>query len=135
MVSSRLLFPSEDGGRNDCGAFVRAWYCQARTVPGNAYLSDLLAAARCDVSNTPLLEQFLSEECTPYVRHVVLQALNSSKTVGLARMKRFEFNRFDLTIDYDEGVATVEDILDATAAGSQRVSLAELASAIDATAQ
>jgi hypothetical protein len=76
--------------------------------------------------NATLLEQFLKEECTPYVRGVLEEALGATAPSS----KRFEFNRFEVTVDREEGMVLVEDVLDATNAGMLRVPLAEFAAAL-----
>jgi hypothetical protein len=73
-----------------------------------------------------LLEQFIAEECTPHVRGLLAAALTGDAPAHA----RFEFNRFELAIDRDAGVAIVNDILDVTEAGEQRVSLASLVAAL-----
>ncbi len=73
-----------------------------------------------------LLEQFLVQECTPYVRRllqdVIADAAGSSA--------HFELNRFEVTIDRESSTASFQDVLDATEAGIQRVPLAELIEAL-----
>ena len=77
--------------------------------------------------NDTLLEQFLKEECTPYV-HGLLQA---ALTTSAPPCKRFEFDRFEVTVDREGGIVLVEDVLDATDAGMQRIPLAEFTQALD----
>jgi hypothetical protein len=74
-----------------------------------------------------LLEQFLSEECTPYVRDLIKEALNATAPPR----KRFEFNRFEVTIDREAGTVSIDDVLDATSAGELQLPLAEFAAALD----
>jgi hypothetical protein len=76
--------------------------------------------------SSTLLEQFLREECTPYVRQLLEQALGATSPPS----KRFEFNRFELTINREEGTVLIEDALDVTDAGTSRVPLAEFAAAL-----
>jgi hypothetical protein len=78
-----------------------------------------------------LLEQFVEEECTPYVKQMISRALDAAETGASPALQHFEFNRFDLTIDAEEGMVTLQDVLDATAAGSQQISLHEFAVAIN----
>lgn len=73
-----------------------------------------------------ILKQFLREECTPYVRRLLEEALAATAPSS----RRFEFNRFEVTIQREEGAVLVEDVLDATEAGAQRVPLAEFAKAL-----
>jgi hypothetical protein len=67
-----------------------------------------------------LLEQFLREECTPHVRGLLREAVRG----GPAR-RRFEFNRFEITVDREKELVTVEDVLDASVLGAQTIPLAE----------
>lgn len=76
--------------------------------------------------NVVLLKQFIEEECTPYVCRLLKEALE----VSTPPSKRFEFNRFEVTIDHENNVVLVEDILDATDAGVLRVPLEEFATAL-----
>lgn len=57
-----------------------------------------------------LLDRFFSEECTRYVRDLLLEALE--RTSGT---EYFTFNVFNVLIDADRGVVTVEDELDPSA--------------------
>ena len=76
--------------------------------------------------NAVLLKQFIEEEGTPYVCHLLKGALE----VSTSPSKRFEFNRFEGTIDHERYMVLVDDILDATDAGVLRVPLEEFATAL-----
>jgi hypothetical protein len=73
-----------------------------------------------------LLEQFLAEECTPHVRRLL------EKGVADQSIKRphFEFNRFEVTIERDNKLVVVQDVLDATRTGEQQIPLDEFMSAL-----
>ena len=73
-----------------------------------------------------VLEQFLTQECTPYVRRLLEEAIADSA----APRPHFEFNRFEVTIEREANVVVIEDVLDATGAGLQRVALAEFTRAL-----
>jgi hypothetical protein len=77
-----------------------------------------------------LLEQFLAEECTPYVRDLARSGLEVGRSGTGPRKRRFELNRFEITVDLDEDDVLIEDVLDASNAGAQRVSTAELSAAL-----
>jgi hypothetical protein len=62
-----------------------------------------------------LLEQFIAEECTAHVRTLITNAIADSTSPGF----HFEFNRFELTARRDNRLVTIEDVLDATAAGAR----------------
>lgn len=85
--------------------------------------------------NATLLDKFLAEECTPYVRELVRSGLAAGRSGAGARSKRFEFNRFAVAFDFDEGAVLIEDVLDASEAGAQRFSVAEFSAALENTAR
>lgn len=80
--------------------------------------------------NPTLLDQFLAEECTPAVRDLVRSCLDSGRSSAGQLRKRLEFNRFEVSFDIREGDVVIEDVLDATAAGVQRISIAEFLTAL-----
>lgn len=75
-----------------------------------------------------LLEQFLREECTPAVRALICGAA-SAAGAGLAS-RQFEFNRFNLVLDFEAGVAVLDDELDTGPAGSMRMPMDVLIAAL-----
>jgi hypothetical protein len=76
-----------------------------------------------------LLEQFLREECTPYVRSLICEARTPS------RMRHeFEFNRFNLLLDVEAGRVRITDELETSPAGAVDVALDEFWIAIGCTA-
>lgn len=80
--------------------------------------------------NATLLDQFLAEECTSHVRDLVMGGLEAGKSGVGPRRKRFEFNRFEVLFDLDEGEVVIEDVLDATEAGVQRIPIAVFSAAL-----
>jgi len=71
-----------------------------------------------------LLEQFLKEECTSHVRKLICEtALNRSPAKASAA---FEFNRFNLRLDFARGLAVLDDELDVSTSGSVELSVDEL---------
>ena len=73
-----------------------------------------------------LLEQFITQECTAYVRRILEDAIADSATPR----PRFEFNRFEITIEREANIVVLEDVLDATEAGVRHVPLAEFTAAL-----
>ncbi len=73
-----------------------------------------------------LLQQFLTEECTAHVRRLLEDALDARSPP----FKRFEFNRFEVTIQREDGAVLLEDVLDPTEAGVVRIPLAEFVAAL-----
>jgi hypothetical protein len=76
-----------------------------------------------------LLSQFLAEEGIPYVRQLLRDALVEKGSSH----RRFEFNRFNVTIDRSESVVLLEDILDTQPSGAIRIPLPEFAAALGRT--
>ena len=81
--------------------------------------------------NATRLDQFLAEECTPYVRDLVTGGLAAGRSSAGLRRRHFEFNRFEVTFDLDKGEVLIEDVLDATEAGTQRIPIAEFSAALN----
>jgi Immunity protein 53 len=73
----------------------------------------------------PILDQFLREECTTHVRQTLETALASS-----SGPVRFEFNRFEVTLEREDGTVCLQDVLDDTQAGVERVTLSVFAKAL-----
>ena len=69
-----------------------------------------------------LLDQFLREECTEHVRRLLVDSF----AIDAPTRTRLEFNRFEVTIDRNAEIAIIEDVLDASDAGSERIPLAQL---------
>jgi hypothetical protein len=74
-----------------------------------------------------LLEQFLSYECAPHVRQLLENAINDLSML----QPFFEFNRFEITIDRENGIVILADVLDATDDGVQHVLLSEFTKAME----
>ncbi len=79
------------------------------------------------MKEVPLLEQFLSEECTPYVRKLICAA---AAEISKPIRREFEFNRFNLVLDFQTGRAAIDDELDVSPAGSVEIPLDALLTAI-----
>jgi len=58
-----------------------------------------------------LLEQFAEEDATPYVRGLILEALRERESNPRRELTHFNFNRFDITLDFVSGTALIEDVL------------------------
>lgn len=80
-----------------------------------------------------LLNQFIVEECTPEVRDLLRNALEAGLSGTGPRRKHFEFNRFEITFDVDQGEVLIEDVLDVTEGGAQYVSLVDFSAALNKT--
>jgi hypothetical protein len=73
-----------------------------------------------------LLEQFLTEECTPAVRTLLDEAMADPAV----KHRHFELNRFEVTVDRNAEIVLIADVLDASDAAVERIPLAELAAAL-----
>ena len=73
-----------------------------------------------------ILEQFLAEEAVPYVRKLIFDAVNEHQTRPNEIQKQFEFNRFELTLNFENKTVLIEDILQPSPNGEVRLGLDEL---------
>ncbi len=64
-----------------------------------------------------LLEQFLAYECTPNVKELLTSAIAEPSASQL----RFEFNRFEVSVEPEGDSVLIVDVLDPSQAGEQRV--------------
>jgi hypothetical protein len=76
---------------------------------------------------TTLLDQFLAEECTPYVRRLLEEAIANTAVLR----PHFEFNRFEVTVERTDNSIILEDVLDATESGAQTVPLPDFVHALN----
>ncbi|WP_018413105.1 hypothetical protein [Methyloversatilis thermotolerans] len=72
-----------------------------------------------------LLLKFLSEEATPHVRKLILDAVDEHSGLKQRDRCRFEFNRFEVTLDFVNDMAKLEDVLDPELSGEFRLRLGE----------
>jgi hypothetical protein len=77
-----------------------------------------------------LLDSFLREEVTEHVRQLLLRYISDCKTGSALGKRTFEFNRFDVTIDCDAKLVTLEDDLDPGSSGQASWPFDEFASAL-----
>lgn len=64
-----------------------------------------------------VLKQFLAEEAVPYVENLIFAAVDEHEKNPSEFQRRFEFNRFDVTLDYSKSTVSIEDVLDSEASG------------------
>lgn len=72
-----------------------------------------------------ILEQFLAEEAVPYVRKLIVDAVSEHQAKPNELQKRFEFNRFELTLDFENKSVLIEDILQTGQNGEIHLALDE----------
>jgi hypothetical protein len=76
-----------------------------------------------------LLEQFIEEECTAQVRRLILDAERFRPPSQ--RSRQFEFNRFNLTLDFEAQRATVDDETDVSPTGTFDLPLRDLVAILE----
>ena len=79
--------------------------------------------------DTPL-SSLLGEDGVPYVRDRVGSAIADGRAGTGPRRCALQFNRFEVTVDLDEETVLVQNVLDTTDAGEQRVSIAAFLAAV-----
>jgi uncharacterized protein (DUF1786 family) len=72
-----------------------------------------------------LLEQFFNEEASSYVRSLILMAVQEHEWHPDVERRKFEFNRFEITLDFIGDFALIEDVLDPAPSGEVRVKLGD----------
>lgn len=73
-----------------------------------------------------LLDQFLSEEASPSVRCLISDAIEEYSKESKETSKKFELNRFEVTLFFPENYALIEDVLDSAVSGEIRLPLVTL---------
>ena len=73
-----------------------------------------------------LLSLFMQQDCTPHERVRLLDALARWDAREPPAKQHVVFNRFEFTFDSEDGSIVVDDILDASEAGSEHLSADEL---------
>jgi len=74
----------------------------------------------------------MAEDCTAYERAALLGAIEHWEAGRQPARQQLTFNRFEFTLDAEQGTVLLEDVLDATDLGSEVFSLEELRSALGA---
>ena len=75
-----------------------------------------------------LIQQFLREEATPEIRALLLRALDGRQSDANRQRQEFEFNKFDVLIDFQAGTVKIDDDLDISAGGEETCSIEEFES-------
>jgi hypothetical protein len=78
--------------------------------------------------NKEILSEFLAFECDDYVKSLIRDAVQKSNLDKNLKVKKFEFDRFNITMDFENQVVLVEDVLDASEAGTGQFDLDEFCS-------
>ena len=77
-----------------------------------------------------LLNQFLREEASAHFRGLILDAVREHERRSNEAQKKFEFNRFEVTLDFIGDVALIEDVLDPAWSGEVRLQLGKFISCL-----
>jgi hypothetical protein len=80
--------------------------------------------------NQQLMSDFLRFEATDYVRELLLNRIFQCSTGEARGIRKYEFNRFDVTIDCDTKEVTIEDDLNPEPDGRESWSFEEFAPAL-----
>ena len=83
------------------------------------------------VESRSLLDQFLTEECPPEVGELLRAALEAAAAGTGPRRKLFEFNRFDVALDFEQGLVVLQDDLDVSPSGTQRIPIQHFFEVLD----
>ena len=59
-----------------------------------------------------LFNRFLTQEATPYVRSLIIKAINEGQCARSTSIKIFEFNVFDVELNFFKSTALISDVLD-----------------------
>ena len=71
-----------------------------------------------------LLTQFLEEDATDKIRQLLMQSIASLEQSNERRVQDFTFNRFNVRIDSEQALVTLEDELDTSEQGKIEIPLA-----------
>lgn len=70
-----------------------------------------------------LLQQFLEQEVTSYVQALVVQTMTGLN--GSTYRRKFEFDRFEVALDFENASVLLEDVLDVGPDGSEVIAMAD----------
>jgi len=72
-----------------------------------------------------LFDQFAREDATPYARELIRDAVREHEERPALELKTFEFNRFEVKLDFLNQVAVLEDEFDVSPSGTLQLPLDE----------
>ena len=73
-----------------------------------------------------LLTEFIEEEVTPEVKSLLLENLNKK-----AGKQEYTFNRFNISVDFESDIVSIEDDLDVGESGLEQVTVSTFFSSLD----
>ena len=59
-----------------------------------------------------IFNRFMTQEATPYVRSLILDEINEGLRTNSTSTKIFEFNVFDVELNFLKNTALISDVLD-----------------------
>lgn len=80
--------------------------------------------------HTELLNIFLSEDGDAHARHKLLNAIREQKATGAPMVRKFTFNRFNVTLDFEANNVSLQDDLTVEPQGEYKLSLDEFENAL-----
>ena len=80
--------------------------------------------------NEKLLQSFLNEEGSDHVRKLLLGRISDCRTGASTGVHKYEFNRFNVTIDCESDQASIEDDLNPAPKGQGSWPLEKFESAL-----
>lgn len=70
-----------------------------------------------------LLRQFVDQEATAYVKKLIDDAVSQHDEQPCLEKKIFEFNRFEITLDFSNNLVRIEDVLEVGVEGEVSIGL------------
>ena len=80
--------------------------------------------------NTELLNIFLSEDGDTHAGQKLLSAIGTQRAAGSPMMRKFTFNRFNVTLDFEAKVVFLQDDLTVGPQGEYKLSMSEFEKAL-----
>jgi hypothetical protein len=71
----------------------------------------------------PIIKQFFANEVTDFVVEIILDVINNQRKDSSKIRREFEFNRYNVTLNFAENNVLLEDILDPAESGETYILL------------
>jgi hypothetical protein len=82
--------------------------------------------------NVKLLDIFLSEDGDAHARRKLLDSIREQRTTGAPLVREFNFNRFNVTLDFETKQVSLQDDMTTGPEGECRFGLEEFEKALQA---
>lgn len=76
-----------------------------------------------------LIERFVVQELDDSVRYILKDAYDERMRSQSVLLREFEFNCFDVSLDFEKGIVTLQDVLSIGESSSFDISIRDFASA------